>query len=253
MIDIHCHLLPGVDDGAADEETALAMCRLAAAKGTTDIVATPHANHKFDFSAERNQELRRRLQEMAGPLPRIHLGCDFRLSYDNIEAALSDPSRFTINGGRHLLVEFSDQMISQGTSEVFARMGQAGLTPIITHPERNHLLRQHQSRLAVWVERGCLMQVTGQSLLGAFGSGARDAAISLIQAGLVHIIASDGHDVEKRPPVLAESHAFVVDRWGEEKARQLFLENPQAVIEGRLITPPRPKARRRRKWWEFWK
>ncbi len=253
MIDIHCHLLPGVDDGAADEETAVAMCRLAAAKGTTDVVATPHANHRYEFSPERNDELRRRLQELAGPLPRIHLGCDFRLSYDNIEAALANPTRFTVNGGQYLLVEFSDQVISQGTSEIFERMGQAGLTPIITHPERNPLLRQHLARLAVWVERGCLLQVTGQSLLGTFGSRARDAAFSMIDAGLVHVIASDGHDVSNRPPVLAESYAFVEDRWGQDIAQQLFVENPQAVLEGRLIAPPRPKVRRSKRWWEVWR
>lgn len=253
MIDIHCHLLPGVDDGAADEETAVAMCRLAARQGTTDLVATPHANHRYEFSPERNQELLNRLQERVGPAPRLHLGCDFRLSYDNIEAALAQPGRFTVNGGQYLLVEFSDQVISQGTSEIFTRLGQVGLTPIITHPERNPLLRQHHSRLGVWVHRGCLLQVTGQSLLGKFGSQAREAAIAMIDAGLVHIVASDGHDLEKRPPVLTASHAFVVDRWGEEMARQLFVHNPQAVIEGRVIAPPAPKIRRRKKWWRFWK
>jgi protein-tyrosine phosphatase len=253
MIDIHCHLLPGVDDGAADEETAVAMCRLAAEQGTTDLVATPHANHQYEFSPQRNEELRRRLQEQVGPSPRIHLGCDFRLSYDNIEAALADTARFTINRGQYLLVEFSDQVISQGTSEIFARLGEAGLTPIITHPERNALLRGRRARLAAWVHRGCLIQVTGQSLLGSFGRGAQEAAISMINAGLVHVIASDGHDLEKRPPVLTGSYAFVVDRWGEQMAEQLFVENPRAVIEGRLISPLRPKLRRARKWWEFWK
>jgi protein-tyrosine phosphatase len=253
MIDIHCHLLPGVDDGAADEQTAVAMCRLAAEHGTTDLVATPHANHRYEFSPERNQELRRRLQEQVGPSPRLHLGCDFRLSYDNIQAALSEPARFAINGGQYLLVEFSDQVISQGTSAVFASLGEAGLTPIITHPERNPLLRDHRSRLAAWVHRGCLIQVTGHSLLGAFGSRARESAISLINAGLVHLVASDAHDLDKRPPVLTDSYAFVADRWGEELARQLFVDNPRAVIEGRLFAPPRPKVRRKKRWWEVWK
>jgi protein-tyrosine phosphatase len=253
VIDIHCHLLPGVDDGATDEETAAAMCRLAAESGTTDIVATPHANHRYQFSPEKNEELRNRLQERVGPVPRIHLGCDFRLSYENIEAALADPARFTINGGQYLLVEFSDQVIAQGTSDVFARMGEAGITPIISHPERNPLLRNHHARLSVWVQRGCLIQLTADSFLGRFGGRSRDAAISLLDAALVHIVASDGHDTKSRPPVLSDAYAFVVDRWGEEAARDLFFENPRAVVEGRVIAPPRPNVRRRGKWWMFWK
>src|SRR5215471_14064304 len=166
MIDIHCHLLPGVDDGPADEATAVAMCRLAAQFGTTDLVATPHANLRFAYSRERSEEKRQQLQAVVGAEPRLHLGCDFHLEYDNIEAALAQPSRFTINGNRYLLVEFSDLVISEGTSEVFARFRKAGITPIITHPERNPLLRDHHSRLAAWVRRGCLIQITGHSLLG---------------------------------------------------------------------------------------
>jgi len=229
------------------------MCRLAAQKGTTDLVATPHANHRFQYSPETNQRKREELQQIVGPSPRIHSGCDFRLTYDNIEAALSNPAKFTINGGRYLLVEFSDQLISQGTSEAFARMRDAGMTPIITHPERNSLLRTHHSRLLVWVRRGCLIQVTGQSLLGHFGSRARDAAISMVNAGLVHIVASDGHDLEKRPPALADSFAFVSDRWGEPVARRLFLDHPRSVLQGQYIQPPEPRVGRRKEWWKFWR
>jgi len=254
MIDIHCHLLPGVDDGPPDQDTAVAMCRLAAKTGTTDLVATPHANPRYAYSPETNSVKLEQLRQIVGPEPRLHLGCDFHLSFDNIEAALAEPARFTINGGRYLLVEFSDQVISRGTSEVFTRMRRAGLTPIITHPERNSLLRDHHSRLGVWVHRGCLIQLTGHSLLGRFGGRARKAAISLMDAGLVHIIASDGHDLEKRPPVLNDSYAFVADRWGEEVARQLFCENSRSVLENRPITPPPPKLPgRRARWWVFWK
>jgi protein-tyrosine phosphatase len=253
MIDIHCHLLPGVDDGPAEESTSLAMCRLAAEHGTTDLVATPHANSRYTYSPERNQEMLQRLQEALGPAPRLHPGCDFRLTYDNITAALAEPKRFTIAGGPYLLVEFSDQVISKGTSEVFARLRELGVAPVITHPERNPVLREHHSRLAVWVQRGCLIQVTGQSLLGGFGERSRDAAIALLNARLVHVIASDGHDLEKRPPVLSDSFAFVVDRWGEETAQRLFVANPQAILEGRAVETGRPRLSRRKRWWQFWK
>ncbi len=253
MIDIHCHLLPGVDDGPADEATAIAMCQMAAASGTTEVVATPHANASYEYAPERNEEMRQRLQAAVGTKPRIHLGCDFHLNYDNIEAALTEPSRFTINGGRYLLVEFSDQIISQGTSAVFARMREAGLTPIITHPERNALLQDDRARLAAWVHRGCLIQITGDSLLGRFGRRAQSAAIALVDANLAHIVASDGHDLEKRPPVLAGSFDFVVDRWGEDIAEALFVDRPRAVVENQPIQPPQPRRHHRKRWWAFWK
>jgi protein-tyrosine phosphatase len=253
MIDIHCHLLPGVDDGPAEESTSVAMCRLAAEHGTTDLVATPHANARYDYSPERNLEMLQRLQEAVGPAPRLYPGCDFRLTYDNITAALAEPKRFTIAGGPYLLVEFSDQVISQGTSEVFVRLRERGVVPVITHPERNPILREHHSRLAVWVERGCLIQVTGQSLLGGFGERSREAAVAMLDARLVHVIASDGHDLEKRPPVLSDCFALVVDRWGEAAAQRLFVTHPQAILEGRGVETGRARRGQRKKWWEFWK
>ncbi len=254
MIDIHCHVLPGVDDGAPDEATALAMCRLAAESGTTDLVATPHANTQFAFSPEVNEQKRARLQAALGESLRLYAGCDFHLTYDNMEAALANRARFTINGGPYLLVEFSEQVIARSTSEIFSRLRGAGLTPIITHPERNVQLQQHRSRLAAWVGRGCLIQVTGQSLLGRFGEQARKSAIALINAGLVHVIASDGHDLKNRPPVLSDSFQFVSYRWGERAARRLFVEHPRAVLDGAVIAVSDPGARRRKKkWWAFWR
>ncbi|SRR5579884_26523 len=253
MVDIHCHLLPGVDDGPADEATALAMCAMAAESGVTDVVATPHANATFAFYPQQNEEKRRRLQDAVGDRLRIHLGCDFHLSYENIEAALSSPGRFTINQKQYLLVEFSDQVIAQGTSEIFEKMRAAGLVPIITHPERNPLLRNHHARLAAWVRRGCLIQITADSVLGRFGRQAESAAISMLDANLAHIIASDGHDLKRRPPVLAECFQFVVDRWGEQKAHALFENAPRAVIEGNPVTVNRPRRRARKKWWAFWR
>jgi protein-tyrosine phosphatase len=253
MVDIHCHLLPGVDDGPADEATAIAMARLAAANGTTDVVATPHANETFTFSPEINREKLRRLQEALGAQPRLHLGCDFHLTFDNVAAALAERTRFTINGGPYLLVEFSDRVISAGTSDVFARMHLGGLTPIITHPERNPLLRGQHQRLAVWVHRGCLIQITAGSLLGGFGAAARGEAIALVNRRLAHVVASDGHDLDRRSPVLHEARAFVTDRWGEQTARRLFVENPGAVIRGETIAVPPLKLHRKKQWWMFWK
>jgi len=248
LIDLHSHALPGFDDGAPDAAAALAMCRMAARSGTTDLVLTPHCNNRYAFDAERVEAARQELQAAVGTALHLHRGCDLHLSAQNIEAALSDASRFTINGHKYLLVEFSDELLFQGTSEVFERFRDAGIVPVITHPERNRHLRRHPRRLARWIQRGCLIQITAQSLLGGFGERAQEAAIELMDRQLVHFIASDAHNLERRPPVLMDAYDFVLDRWGDQRADLLFVDNPWAALWGERIEPPKPRLSRRRSW-----
>lgn len=231
MIDIHSHVLPGIDDGAPSIEVSLEMLRLAGEHGTTDIVATPHANLEYQFDGIRNAELLAQLEAELDPRLKVHLGCDFHLSFENIEDALRNPRKYTIAGGKYLLVEFSDLIIFKTTSEIFGNLLGAGMVPIITHPERNLLLQQKLQDLREWVGMGCGIQVTGQSLLGDFGSKARKFSELLMDEGLVHVIASDGHDPVHRPPVLDRARKHVADRWGERCAGLLFLDNPFAVIK----------------------
>jgi len=140
MIDIHHHLLPGLDDGSDSMETSVEMARLAVAEGITHVVCTPHANSYHDFDSSVNaakvDELRARLEEENIPLT-LGLGCDFHLSYDNVKLAKEDPARFSINGLGYLLVEVPDYGLPPGLAETFFELRLAGLTPILTHPERN--------------------------------------------------------------------------------------------------------------------
>jgi protein-tyrosine phosphatase len=181
VIDIHSHILPGIDDGPTALEDAVAMLKIAAESGTTDIVATPHANARFTFDPELIDRKIAELQAAAGPVPRIHRGCDLHLTVENIQDALAQPAKYTINNKRYLLVEFSDAFIPDTMHEIFDRFQAAGLTPVVTHPERNVLLRAQIDRLRSWVEKGCLVQITAQSLLGRFGRTARRSADQLLQ------------------------------------------------------------------------
>jgi protein-tyrosine phosphatase len=232
VIDIHSHILPGVDDGAKTLEDAVAMSKIAAESGTTDIVATPHANSQFTFDPELIDRKIADLQAIAGPMPRIHRGCDFHLTVENIHDALAQPSKYTINHKRYLLVEFSDVLIPKSTPEIFDRFQAVGITPVVTHPERNALLQIRMDQLQSWVENGCLVQVTAQSLLGCFGRTARRTAIQLFQRNLVHFIASDAHDTKHRPPVLNAAYAYVAKHWGEKRAQTVFVAAPRAAILG---------------------
>lgn len=254
MVDIHAHILPGLDDGPREFRDSLAMLRLAASTGTTDIVATPHASLQFPYDPEAVRARLAELRAAVGDLVRIHEGCDLQLHYENIRQALDHPGRFSINGKGYLLVEFPDLLIARNMHEIFAQMREAGLTPVITHPERNWLLHQRLEDLEVWVSQGCALQITAQSLLGRFGREARDFAIELLSRNLVHFVASDAHDPEDRTPRLDQARRWVARRYGDEYARILFEENPRAALSGEAIRLPLPPPKRPRFWQRaFWK
>lgn len=253
MIDIHTHVLPGIDDGARSLDESVEMLRAAARSGTTDLVATPHANLEFRFDPQVVEERLAELQNVAGPAVHLHRGCDFHLYYENIQDALTNPSKYTINGKSYLLVEFSDLLIAPSTPQVFARLLRAGMIPIITHPERNYLLHARMDQIKAWVGLGCCVQVTAQSLLGRFGTEARDIGRQLIERGLVHFVASDAHDASDRTPRLDEAYRHVAARYGEACAESLFVVNPRAALSGEpLGDQPVPKVRTSRKWFKFW-
>jgi protein-tyrosine phosphatase len=250
MIDIHSHILPGQDDGARSLEESLAMLRMAAVGGTTDIVASPHANDEFAFEPQAVEEKVAELQRAAGSLLRIHLGCELHLTPENIDRAMRSPHQFSIAGRGCVLVEFSDFLIPKTTGEILRQMMGAGLRPVIVHPERNPLLRTRMAELENWVGQGSLVQVTAHSLLGRFGKPARAAAEELISRGLAHFLASDAHGAKHRTPDLEEVRNNVEDTYGQETAERLLVENPRAVLEGVPISAAPPVRRRSR--FAFW-
>jgi len=258
MIDIHCHPLPGVDDGARSFEVAVMMCQLAASDGITDLVATPHSNYTYRFDPERNRHLLAELQEEVGAKPRLLLGCDLHLSFDNIQQCVQDASDFTINRSSYMLVELPDQFIPEHLTRVYYDIQVAGITPIITHPERNMLIQRKPELVEEWAAHGCLVQVTAQSYTGGFGPEARRMAERLLGAGLVHFFATDAHDVKRRPPVLSRCYEKLAKHKGEEIADLLTRGNPEAVINGRPL-PPAPDCAEspgiggRRRWFTFWR
>lgn len=230
------------------------MVRMAAEHGTTDLVATPHANPNYRFDPELVQERLAEVAKASGNVLRLHSGCDFHLSYDNIQDALAHPRKYTINQHRYLMVEFSDMLIFNNTTDIFSRLGEAGMTPVITHPERNGLLRQRVDQIATWVKEGACVQVTAQSLLGEFGKRAKQFSRTLLDRHLVHFLASDAHDCEHRPPRLDLAYAWVKERYGEERAEALCVGNPRATITGEsLELLEMTSTHERRKWYQIWR
>jgi protein-tyrosine phosphatase len=252
MVDIHSHVLYGLDDGSKDLQMSVEMLKIAADSGTTDIVATPHSDLHYKFQPE---EMERQIAELSAAAPkiRIHRGCDFHLHFDNIRDCLEYPQKYTINGKRYLMVEFSDTLIAKSTGDVFDRMQRVDITPVITHPERNPLLMKQVEQITQWVQAGCMVQVTSQAFLGRFGKGAQSAAGELMSRNLVHFIASDAHDPEYRPPTLRPGFEHIAETYGEEIARRLFITNPTAALTGEYIDVDYPEAAAKpRKWYQLW-
>jgi protein-tyrosine phosphatase len=233
MIDIHHHLLFGLDDGSPDLETSVAMVEAAAEDGITHIVCTPHANARYQFQPEVNQEKLEELRTRIEGKITLCLGCDFHLSYDNVEDALKNRTKYTINQKQYLLVEFDDLMIPQGMTDVFYELSVADQRPIITHPERNLVIQKHPERMKDWLREGALVQVTASSLTGRFGRTAQSLAYQFLDKKWVHFLATDAHNTQSRPPKLSESYALVAKRYGKETAERLCITNPRAVFEGK--------------------
>ena len=236
MVDIHHHLLWGLDDGPKDFETSLGMAKESAADGVTHIVCTPHANSTWAYQPEVNEEkiaeLQAALDRESVPL-KIGIGCDFHITYDNILDAKANPARYSINGLGYLMVELPDYGVPRGLTETFYELQLAGLTPVLTHPERNPTLQTDQARLAEWMRGGLLVQITGDSVIGKMGKTAQRIAHELLAKRWVHFIATDAHNLTSRPPRLSQARDLVAKKYGEEYAESLVTTNPAAVFHGK--------------------
>jgi protein-tyrosine phosphatase len=232
MIDIHCHILPGIDDGPEDLADSLEMAEIAAADGITRIVATPHVKGEIfpaGFLEERIRHFNDKLRRIYSPL-RILQGAD-------VSSALPPDllARYTINKSPYFLLEFPHSHLPRNADEIVFKIILADLRPIITHPERNPSVIRNPQLLFRLIDAGGLVQVTAGSLTGGFGSDAKNCAFYLLKKGKVHFIATDAHSPRHRRPVLSKAVKEAVSVIGPKAALDLVTTNPSAVIEGRPL------------------
>jgi protein-tyrosine phosphatase len=234
MIDLHCHLLPGIDDGAPDLATALAMARIAVADGIKVVACTPHiypGMYDNNGPAIRRAvaELQRRLEEAGIPL-RLTLGADAHIAPDLV-AGLRAGQVPTLHDSRYFLLEPPHHVAPPRLAETVFDLLAAGYVPVITHPERLSWIEDRYETFGELARKGAWLQVTAGSLTGRFGKAAQYWGERLLDEGWVHILATDAHGVDRRPPLLAEGQR-VAERWlGAGEALHLVETRPQGILD----------------------
>lgn len=256
MIDLHTHILPGVDDGAESLEDALAMARMAQNDGIAAVVATPHRN-PWSYRADR-ADAERRLDEVreacrqGGIEIRLLLGGEAHIAPDLAEQVRNGLA-LTINDSRFLLVEWPYDQYPGYSEQVIFELRVRGIVPIVAHAERYRIVRRDPNYLATLIERGVLVQVTAESLLGERGPEIRRVTEVLLTRGLAHVIASDSHGIDHRPPVLSPARDRAAELVGEARAWAMVAEVPRRVIDDESIELPPPKVVKPQPFWAFWR
>jgi len=245
LIDVHSHILPGLDDGASDLEQTTAMARAAQADGISHLVATPHVikgvyeNRKEDILKQVlnvNYYLRHLKIDVV-----IMPGAEYLLDPD-LPRRMAAGKLLTLNNtGLYLLVELPAEMVPDYAEEILDKLQNQGITPVIAHPERNMGIAAKPQLLLDWSKRGVLAQVTSTSIMGGFGKDARKRALKYLELGAAQIIASDAHDDRGRAPVLFSAFMEVEKLWGTEFARKLTRINPENIIRGNPTKPTIPQ------------
>jgi protein-tyrosine phosphatase len=248
MIDIHSHILPGIDDGAQTLEDSLDIAMQAVKQGISTIVATPHHNRYYKNDKEsilrKVTDLNEFLKKKGIPL-NIVSGQECRL-YGELIDDLRKGEILSINdGGKYILIEFPSSTVPMYSEQLFYNLMFDGITPIIVHPERNNRLLEEPDLLYEFVEKGVLTQVTASSVVGVFGQKMQKFSMRMLEANLVHFIASDAHNTNTRDSRIKEAYELIGKKFDGEYVAYLT-ENTQAVIEGKYIqtrTPQRIKKK----------
>lgn len=238
MIDLHCHLLPGIDDGPATLDDALALARMSAAQAITTIACTPHILAGVYGTAGPNIRaatalMQAALDEAGIPIDLV-VGADLHVAPDNV-ASLRSGAALALNDTRYVLLELPHHLLPPRMDHALFDMMAAGYVPVLTHPERMGWIERGYGLVTRLAQSGVVLQITAGALTGAFGSRVRYWSERMLDDGLVDLVATDAHGATRRPPLLAEAYEVVVRRAGPDRARRIFFDVPEAILADRAL------------------
>ena len=239
MIDIHCHILPNVDDGSESLEESIAMAKIAESEGITKIVNTSHCH--FDFKYKKGNELKLELEKFNQVLKEeninieVLLGNELYYTSDLIER-FDELDFFSMNNSKYILMEFSPINFPKNIEDVIYEIKIRGYIPIIAHAERYKQVQEDVNIVLDCIKEGALIQVNASSILGKNGEKAEDTSKKLLDNNMVHFVATDAHSSNRRRPLIKDSYNYILRNYGKEVSEKLFIENPTAVIENRDIS-----------------
>lgn len=234
MIDLHCHILPGIDDGAPDLATSLEMARMAAADGIKVIACTPHMMPGvYDNTGPQVRQCIEALQAQlddAGIDIKLVTGADIHLQ-QGLARGLKDGALLSLNDSRYFLFEPPHHVAPPRLEDAVFDVMAAGYQPLITHPERLSWIESHYEIMKNMVHAGAWMQITCGSVTGRFGKRPQYWAERMLDEGLVHILATDAHNLRNRRPNMSDARQAVADRLGEQAAEDMVVTRPRGVLD----------------------
>lgn len=253
MVDLHCHLLPGIDDGSKNMTISLRLAREATKNGVTHALLTPHhmngryVNHKQDV-IRRTKEFQKQLKNHNIPLM-VFPGQEVRINGQLLTALDEDDILFADTGNRYLMLEFPDDDVSHYTNQMIFDLQQRVITPVIVHPERNTKIMAQPELLYQLLEKGCLSQITASSYVGTFGKKVENFSRQLIEAGQGYVFASDAHNLPGRKYEMRQAFEKLSQEFGGELVEQ-YQNNARDIINGANV--PLNETRKIKKKKRFW-
>ncbi|MFT5334844.1 MAG: protein-tyrosine phosphatase [Halioglobus sp.] len=240
MIDLHCHLLPGIDDGPDTMEESIELCAIASADGITHSIVTPHIHpgrweNSYQLVEHLRDELQSSIREQNIPL-QLGFAGEVRLTDQIIQQVERGEIPFygSVDGYNIMLLEFPHAHIIPGSDKLVSWLMSRGIRPLIAHPERNKQVMNDFTPIYSFVEAGCWLQLTAGSITGGFGARAQEAALRMLMENLVAVVASDGHNRKARKPIMQEASSAIASQFGDAKATELTLLNPALIADSQF-------------------
>ncbi len=239
QIDIHSHIIPGVDDGSRDMETSIALLQMAVESGTTDIIATPHVidvstTLTWDAIRRHVEELQKEADARGIPI-RIYPGAETELNWDLLELIRKDHSAFCLAGSRYCLMEMPSLMLPPNLEDMIYELQLMDIVPVLAHPERQMQLMEQPEKLLELLKRGCVAQCNGGSLTGIFGPKAHEKVHMLLNNNMIAFMGSDAHNLRHRNTDLSGAKEKLVKHWGETTLQEIVETRPRYILENKLM------------------